>query len=248
MSFCDIVIPHYKNELGLKQCLASIEACTNRYGVFPVTTIVVYAVREDTGRRMNFAETVNAGIKKGNSEYVCILNDDVIVSDHWLRELMKSVIHDKTIGAVGPLSNCDKGWLHNHDIKIGGVDLLPGSNTVEQITPIIPQIYDYASPYHEVIERDWIAMYCTLIPREVINKVGLLDEKFENSGEDVEWCHRARKAGYKIVQDYNSFVFHYGAVSRKQLEAEDYQAYHDADKRTTEYLRQFGSSSAVVLQ
>ena len=42
----------------------------------------------------------------------------------------------------------------------------------------------------------------TLIPRLVIDEVGLLDEGFTNTGEDVDYCNRIRKLGFKIIQNY----------------------------------------------
>ena len=180
----DIVIPTYNNARGLKLCIDSIRACTDTlHNVYVVNNgdnqeihdylqqqaDVIYIKQG----RMTFAQAVNIGIKAGQSKYVCILNDDVIVSKGWLRELVKS--GTSGIGAVGPLSNCDKGWLHNYDINVAGVELLPGINTFEQIEPIQKDLYEVALEAslgkEEIIQRDWVAFYCTLIPRGVINKM-----------------------------------------------------------------------------
>jgi len=254
----DIVIPTYNNLRCLKLCIESIRACTS----IPYKTIVVNNGPDEsvhqylseqadinyirTGR-MTFAQAVNKGIQAGTSKYVCIQNDDTIVSKGWMNELIRPVQENSQVGAVGCLSNCDKNWLHSLNINIGGVDLLPGSNTFEQIEPIVQQIHNYKSPYSDRPQRPWIAFYCTLIPREVINKVGILDEKFENSGEDVDMCNRIRKQGYRIVQNYKSFVYHFGAVGRHILEAEQYDEYHAADKRTTLYLNEKYTRENVVI-
>lgn len=241
----DIIIPTYKNLRGLKLCINSIRECTT----IPYRIIVINnGVSEEMHQylksqkdidykkieKTTFAKAVNTGLRAMTSKYAMILNDDVIVSRGWLKTMIK--VCTSEIGAVGPLSNCDKGWLHNYNINIGNIELLPGINTFEQIEPIISQIYEYKSPYSGITERDWIAFYATLIPREVIMKVGILDEKFENSGEDSDYCYRIRKLGYKIIQAFESFVFHFGAVSRKILEKENYEEYHLMDKRTISYL------------
>jgi GT2 family glycosyltransferase len=195
--------------------------------------------------RMVFAQAVNTGIKAGNGQYVMILNDDVIVSKGWLKELIGAC--KEGVGVVGPLSNCDFGWLHQITLTIAGVDLLPGQNTFEQIEPIVQDIYDFRSPYFDTPERDWLAFYCNLIPRAVIDKVGLLNESFTNSGEDVDLCRRIKKMGYRIVQNYQSFVFHMGAVSRKCLELEGYESYHEADKKTNNLLKEIWDKKNVVI-
>ena len=277
----DIIIPVYNHEKCLKYlklCIEGIKKCTiGNYRIFAINNgsgsrpsdnefqeylsgqenLFPYWVQKAT-----FAQAINKGIEEsfrfrapwGVSKYVCILNDDVIVSKGWMQELLRPIQENDKIGAVGPLSNCDKTWLHNYDINIGGVDLLPGSNTFEQMSPIISQIYNYQSPYSECPKREWVAFYCTLIPREVIHRVGILDEGlspsmigFENSGEDVDYCYRIRKMGYEICQNYKSFVFHYGAISRKALESEDKNAYQAADKRTNLYLREKYDRKNVVI-
>lgn len=255
----DIVIPTYNNLPCLKMCLESIRACTK----VPHRVIVVnngtdvetkeYLDKQSdvlslhTGR-LNFAQAINCGIEAGKSPYICLLNDDTIVSKKWLTHLVSS-ISDPDVGAVGVLSNCDKGWLHNYSINIGGVDLLPGVNTLEQIEPIVQEIYNYSkNPDHpNRVDREWIAFYCTLIPRAVYSKVGKLDDGFVNSGEDVDYCRRIRKSGYKVIQNYDSFVFHFGAVGRHILESEDPGTYKESDRKTNIYLREKWGKENVVI-
>lgn len=252
----DIVIPTYNNLRGLILCIESIRNCTiEPHKIIVVNngsdekidqylsqqTDIVY-IKKD---RMNFAQAVNTGIRAGTGDFVMILNDDVIVSKGWLGNLISSC--NGNVGVVGPLSNCDYGWLHQISLKIAGVELLPGQNTFEQIEPIVQDIYDFRPPYFDCPDRDWVAFYCTLIKRDVLNKVGLLNEGFTNSGEDVDLCKRIKKCGYSIIQNYQSFVFHMGAVSRRGLEKEDQESYHEADKKTNDYLRHLWDRKSVVI-
>ena len=252
----DIVIPTYNNLRGLKLCIDSIRACTTEaYKIIAVNNgpdpliheyleqqkDIVY-IKKD---RQSFAQAVNTGIRAGQGHYVMILNDDVIVSCGWLGGLLRAC--SEGIGAVGPLSNCDKGWLHKYSLNIDGIDLVPGANTFEQIEPIIPSIYAFKSPYTEIVEREWVAFYCTLIPRDVINRTGLLCEEYINSGEDVDLCKRIRLMGYRIIQNYNSFVFHFGAISRKGAEKDNYEKYHKEDEYTQKVLKKTWSKKTVVI-
>jgi Predicted glycosyltransferases len=254
----DIVIPVYTGTC-LKMCLDSIRACTTdiKYNIIVVNNGPSEEVHKYLEQQkdviyikkgpMTFAKAVNIGIKAGKEKYVCILNDDVIVSKKWLSELVNTCRKEPNIGAIGPLSNCNKGWLHNYDLAINGVQLLPGINTIEQIVPIISDIYNFKSPYNEMPERDWVAYYCTLIPRSVIDKAGVLNEEYINSGEDVDHCNRIKKQGYKIVENYKSFVFHYGAISRKGLEKVDYEKYHKDDARTQGILSKVWGKKSVMI-
>jgi GT2 family glycosyltransferase/intein/homing endonuclease len=252
----DIVIPTYKNLRGLQHCIDSIRKCTDiKYRIIVVNngnSEELHKYLEQQGdltyirkAPLNFAQAVNEGIRAGSSKYVMILNDDVIVSKGWLKTLVDTC--NGSVGAVGPLSNCDMGWLHQYKVNVQGVDLLPGLNTFEQIEPIIPDIYEFKSPFNETPDREWVAFYCTLIPREVLNKTGLLNEEFTNSGEDVDLCYRIKKQGFKIVQNFNSFVFHFGAVSRKMLEQENPGSYHEADKKTNNHLHYLWNRKSVMI-
>lgn len=254
----DIVIPTYNNLPCLRLCLDSIRACTRMmYNIIvvnngPDKNVHEYLEKQPdivyikTGR-MLFARAVNTGIKSGSSKYVMILNDDTIVSKGWLSNMVDLCEEHPEVGAIGPLSNCDKGWRHDYDINVNGINLLPGQNTVEQIEPVLSNIYGFESPWHEVVERDWLALYCTLIPRSVIDKVGILDEKFTNSGEDTDYCTRIGKMGYKCVSLHDSFVFHFGAVGRKILEKEDPGSYQAADRATQAYLKEKWGRETVVI-
>lgn len=205
----DIIIPSYKDEKYLKLCVESIKECTKFYNLIVV---------DSTNPRRNFSQAVNYGVSQGKAKYICILNSDLIVSRNWLVNMMENVKGN----IVGCLSNCDKGFQHNIDINIGGVELLPGLNTIDEITLIINDIYNYKSTYIEIKQQQWTAAYCWLMERKTWNTIGILDEKFNNGCEDLDYCRRAKKiGGINIIQDYRSFIFHFGSISRKAYENEE---------------------------
>jgi len=252
----DLIIPTYNNLKCLKLLLDSIKKCTS---VIYKIIVVDASTNEETfqylqtcadiisirSEKTSFSKSVNKGLKISTSEFICILNDDIIVSDNWLSYMVETC--KTTNGIVGVLSNCDFGWQNNNKIIIKDIELLPGVNTFTQIQPIVQDIYSYRSPYNDVLERPWVAFYCTLFSRELLNKVGYLDEEFVNSGEDVDFCYRATKMGYKIVQDYRAFVFHFGATSRKIAESENKEQYQLEQKETTNYLNKKYEKQMVVI-
>jgi GT2 family glycosyltransferase len=51
------------------------------------------------------------------------------------------------------------------------------------------------------VGREFLVFFCAMLRRSVIKEIGSLDENFEvGGGEDMDWCHRAEDAGYKIVR------------------------------------------------
>ncbi|MCB0746438.1 MAG: hypothetical protein KDC90_03155, partial [Ignavibacteriae bacterium] len=68
----------------------------------------------------------------------------------------------------------------------------------------------------QILEFPRLAFLCTLIKREVIDKIGGLDERFSPGNyEDDDFCLRNQLAGYKAVVAKGVFIHHYGSVSFK---------------------------------
>lgn len=244
----DIVIPTWNNLLYLKECIKSIRLNTD----WPCNIIVVNSGTDGTNEwlnqhnpdiiaynhptRLHFAAAVNMGIRLGKAPYVCILNDDTILAQHWLPALMHEAMKPRVAG-VNPWSNCDCGWLHHESPVVGGVQLHPGMS-YEQVQRIIPQLYVQR---HEkvVTKRDWLAMFCTLIPRYIIDKVGDLDENFKSGCEDVDYCKRilAQFPNHQFVTTFDSWVFHFGGATRKSAENSSYEIHQREDRENQFYLQ-----------
>lgn len=243
----DIIIPTLCNIDYLKVCVESIRRNTD----WPHNIIVVASGGNKDGtldwvcaqpdiihvispERLHFSAANNAGLGTAKEEYVCLLNDDTIVGHGWLNALMHEA-QKPGVGAVGPFSNCDRGWLHDEVISVGGRNLIPGMS-LHDLQEAIPSIYSYRHP-KEVLSRKWVAFYCTVMPREAVDKVGLLDEGFLSGDEDVDYCKRLRDAGYWICQTYDAWVFHFGGKTRKQSDEADPQKHQREDQENHAYFR-----------
>lgn len=248
----DIIIPTYKNLNYLKLCIESIRKCTD----WPHNIIVVASgghhptaewlkqqpdiIRVITEERWHFSRANNEGLKVSREAFVCLLNDDTIVSVGWLNAMMHEAMKPG-VGAVGPFSNCDRGWMHDEDIVVAGKHLVAGMS-IKDVEGIIPNIHQH-SHQKEIRERKWVAFYCTLLPRAVVNSVGPLDENFLSGDEDLDYCKRIHDRGHRIVQTFDSFVFHFGGKTRKVSEGENHQLHHDQDQENHAYfIKKWGIS------
>ena len=224
----DIIIPTIYDTPHLYHCISSILACTQ----IPYNIIVVnsgshtlHLPEEITvipASHLNFAAAINLGVVNSSAPYICILNDDVIVSDGWLQPLLTDV--QQGAGFSNPLSNCDFGSMHHYLLQIGTVKLGPATNMllngqiVEKDHPanaILPtDIWSYIPGVQaRHFYLDWVPFFCTVTSRALFNTVGMLDETFNNGCEDVDYCRRATAMGYRSVVNERSFVFHFGGTS-----------------------------------
>jgi len=147
-----------------------------------------------------YARAYNLVIERTQSEYIVLLNNDVLVEPGWLKELVSyaekaevaaatpkmKFLHDKTrINAAG--GNCDMygvGWNRGNGERDTGQ-------------------YDAVQ---EVFYGNGGAL---LIKKGVWREVGAFDERYFLYGEDVDWCWRARLKGYKIIYVPHAEVCHH---------------------------------------
>jgi len=157
-----------------------------------------------------FAGGNNVGIKFAlcalNPEYVLLLNNDTVVDKNFLRELVKIAERDEKIGIVGPkiyyYSNPDIIWHAG-----GKINMWLGKRTMRGYQKRDGPEYGLLS------NVDFVAGAALLIKVKTIQEVGLLDTTYFVYTEDVDWCHRATKAGYNIMYVPTAKVWHKVSIS-----------------------------------
>jgi len=92
---------------------------------------------------------------------------------------------------------------------------------LSRLLPRSPRFGRYNLTYVEPdlpIEVDSVCGACLLIRRSVVERVGLLDERFFMYGEDLDWCLRTRQAGWTVRYEPSVVVQHqHGAASRNRV-------------------------------
>lgn len=163
----------------------------------------------DTNR--GFAAATNQGVRAARGEILCLLNNDTIVTEGWLRVLVDAVWRDPTLGMVGPVSNA-----------VGNEARIPvGYSGIEEM-PL------WAASW--VREHDgesfpipMLALFCTVLRRAVWERVGVLDEQFGlGMFEDDDYSRRVRAAGFALRCRRDSFVHHWQRAAFKLLGDEAY--------------------------
>ncbi len=147
-----------------------------------------------------FAAGNNLAIQAIEAEAYILLNSDTIVLPDAIKELRQAMESYPRAGLIGPQCVTRNG---ENDVStfrfIQPVSELLRSARTGPITRLL-QKYDVPlSAENKVFEPDWIGFACVLIRREVINQVGVLDQGFFMYFEDVDYCHRVRKAGWTVL-------------------------------------------------
>jgi GT2 family glycosyltransferase len=175
-----------------------------------------------SGADLGYGKGNNFGFKKANpkNEYILLLNNDAYVEQE---TLVKSLEYfEKNV-------NCDVLGckLHFEDGRFQpSAGFLPTPSTVWswiwglEIVPLIGKLF---SPFHPkdptFFEKDrevgWVMGAFLFMKREVFAKSKGFDENFFLYGEEVEWCRRAKEAGYQIWYTPSFSVTHLDKASAK---------------------------------
>jgi GT2 family glycosyltransferase len=206
-----IVIPAYNQLEYTRQCIESIRLHTR----IPYRLILVdngstepvaeyfhsisgaTVIRSDINT--GFAAGVNLGIARAEG-HVLLLNNDTLVPPGALESLHGALLQSPDIGMAGPTSN-----------YVSGSQLIPGlnfSDTGEINAYAAARRAEFSGVIRDVAR---LVGFCLLIRDSVVAEVGPLDEVYGiGNFEDDDYCVRVLRAGYRLVVDEGSFVFHYG--------------------------------------
>lgn len=152
-----------------------------------------------------FPAAANQGISNALGEFVLLLNNDTVLTEKWLERMIEVIESDKSIGLVGPISNEVSGLQIDKEAKY---------ESIEEMHLYAKKIRE--TKKGEILNFPRVAFLCTLIKREVFEKIGGLDERFTPGNyEDDDFCLRAQLAGFKTVIAKDVFIHHYGSKSFK---------------------------------
>lgn len=171
------------------------------------------------GTNAGFSGGNNRGIKAAPpAKYTLLLNTDTIVHPGCLKYCVDLMERSPDIGALG----CK---LLNKDGTVQkGAWRFPSPLRIAICTTSLPWrcagLFGWASTDYRGWDRGtqkrdvgWLGGAFLLVPTALLEKIGLLDETFFFYGEDVEFCHRVWRAGYRCHYDPAVSVTHLGGAS-----------------------------------
>ena len=170
---------------------------------------------------LGFARAANQAIRRSRGRYILLLNPDTLVMKDALPRMVRFLDRQPLIGALGAKILTPNGSI---DFRGGRRFPTPLTEFFDQarISKIFPssRIFNrYLMGYwdhNDSREVDLLSGACMMVRRETIEEVGPLDEDFFLYGEDVEWCYRIKKAGWKIFYYAEAQIIHLGGGSTKR--------------------------------
>ncbi|HOP41090.1 MAG TPA: glycosyltransferase, partial [Geobacteraceae bacterium] len=157
----------------------------------------------ENNENLGFSKGCNQGIEASRGSHILLLNNDTIVTPGWLSGLLECLHSSPDTGIVGPMTN-----------SISGIQMVPEVGYSDTST-----LDDYALAFRETYRGRRIPLrrivgYCMIFRRELVERIGLLDEQFGSGNfEDDDYCLRAALAGYRNLVAGDVFIHHYGSAT-----------------------------------
>jgi GT2 family glycosyltransferase len=173
-----------------------------------------------TGGNGGFAWGNNIGIRESKGGIVCLLNPDTIVRPGAIAALVSFMRDHPRAGIIGPkVLNSDGTFQLSAKRSIPSpFDAMSRALLLSKVFPRSPRFAKYNLTYldPDVTQQvDASTGCCMVVRRELIESVGMLDERFFIYCEDVDWFIRARIAGWQVWYVAEAVIEHHHAYSER---------------------------------
>lgn len=236
-----VIIVNWNTRELLERCIESVALCLSDFALGTAEIWVIdnasidgsaALVRQrfpsvhliENARNVGFACANNQALRVATGRYLLLLNSDTEVFPGALPTLINALEAHPQAGAAGPQVLNPDGSLQN---CYG-----PHPSVASEI--VGPFAFDvFTKPWGKIGARvyknkmtdgrctvvDRVSFACTMIRREALEQVGLLDERFEFYSEDYDWFMRLRQAGWQtIFCPQPQIIHHWGASSNQRSE------------------------------
>lgn len=166
------------------------------------------------GRNLGFAGGNNLALHEAQGAYLLLLNPDTLVAPGQLEAMVTYLDAHPAVGIVGPRLLYGDGsfqlsatpFVEPADVYF---ELARFPRALQPRAQRAPRrLYDFSAP--EPLPVDTVMGAALLIRRAVVDRIGVLDEGYFMYGEEMDWCWRAKQAGFDVCWLPGPVVTHLG--------------------------------------
>ncbi len=184
-------------------------------------------------KNLGFAAANNAALRRAKGEFIVLINPDTVVQEDTFTSLINFLSKNETVGLVGcKILNPDgtlqlacrrsfpTPWIAFTKV-FGLSSLFPKSKIFGKYN------LTYLDP-DKSYEVDAVSGSFIFLRKRVYDQVGNLDDNFFMYGEDLDWCFRIQKAGWKIFYYPETQIIHYKGESTRRSNIDELKTFYDA--------------------
>ena len=192
----------------------------------------------------------NIGLAEAKGRYLLLLNPDTKVLGNAIPRMMEYLDQNPDVGIVGPHTLNEDGSTQSTRRRFPTFWIgLFESTWLQPYAPKSLLDYYYVTndvPADATLDVDWVQGSAMMVRREVYEQIGGLDDGYFMYSEELDWCKRAKQAGWRVVFLGDAKIIHYGGKSSEQAVARSHILFQQSKLR---YFRKYhGWLTAQVLR
>lgn len=174
----------------------------------------------EMAENLGFAGGNNAGLALARGQFLLLLNPDTEMPDGVLGAVCHRLAADRRIGVIGVPQDVG-GRIVGSALRF----LTPGRIFIRSLVP--PQIIARVMPQYSIrysaqdvraeFECEAVVGCFMAMRRDVLDAVGGLDQRIFMYAEELEFCHRVRRAGFAVLHMGGLSVVHHGGVTTRSI-------------------------------
>lgn len=233
-----IIVLSYNTKDLVIRCLQSVEAAVK--GLESVEIIVVDNGSTDNsvesikvedekiqiienGKNLGFARGNNLGLKRATGKFILLLNSDTLLEKDTIYKMLKFMEENPQIGVATcrvefPDGSLDPACHRGFPTPWASLSYFLGLEKLFPKSYLFGQYHLGYLPIDKPHEIDSPSGAFYFLRREVIEKVGFLDEDYFMYGEDLDWSYRIKQAGFKIFYYPGAKITHFKKQSGRASE------------------------------
>lgn len=197
-----------------------------------------------------FAFANNQAFQQARGRYLMLLNPDTVVRPGAFRNLINYLEQNTHVGLAGAQLILENGEIQLYSARrlptlVSELLLvaLPGGR-LPMFGKFLEQKLAFPYDYDRTQEVESVSGAALMIRRIALIQIGFLDHQFFHCGEDVEWCHRARRSGWQVAYVHDARITHFsGQSSLRNIKETTVNAILSIHYY---FQRAFGSRHAIV--
>jgi N-acetylglucosaminyl-diphospho-decaprenol L-rhamnosyltransferase len=158
---------------------------------------------------------IRHGLPDGSPpDYVYLLNSDAFPEPGAVRTLLDHMVGNPEVGLAGSRIHGEDGAHHQTAFRFPTVQSeFEGAACTGPISRLLKKYIVALPPPEHTQPVDWVAGASLMMRRDMLEQIGLFDERFFLYFEETDLCLRASRAGWGTVYVLESRVMHIGSVS-----------------------------------
>jgi hypothetical protein len=196
---------------------------------------------------LGFARANNTGMAASRGKYVALVNSDVVIPPGCFENIVEFMERNPDIGLLGPRMLSPGGGIGASVMRLPTIwntlCSALGFQTIFPRSKLLGGFEMKSYRYDAIDDVEVLTGWFWVVPRVAFRQVGGLDEQFFMYGEDIDWCHRFRAAGWRVVFYPGAEALHYGAASSGQAPT---RFYVEMRRANLQYFRKHHAPLAVA--